>query len=262
MKILFVGDVVGSIGRLMLAKHLPLVKKKYDIDFTIVNGENVTHGKGIIRKHYDELLSMGADVITLGNHYNAKGEIRDFIGDTISLIRPLNLKKSFPGVGTSVYQQSGLSIRVTNVLGQAFMNEEVLNPFDQVQEVIDKLVPTDLHIIDFHAEATGEKYAMGYAFSGKVTAVLGTHTHVQTNDARILEEKTAFISDVGMTGPRNGILGVKKEIIIGRLWRQEKHNYVLDDDGEAVMSAVVITVDDRSKLPIKIESIFIEDKVK
>ena len=262
MHILFVGDVVGSIGRAMLAKHLPLLKDKYQLDFIIVNGENASHGKGLIRKHYQELLDAGADVITLGNHYNAKGEIRDYIGDTISLIRPINLKKSYPGVGTSVYQQNQLSIRVTNVLGQAFMNEEVDNPFEAIDSILKTLKPTDLHIIDFHAEATGEKYAMGYAFDGKVTAVLGTHTHVQTNDARLLTQGTAYITDVGMTGPDHGILGVKKENIIKRLWQQEKTVYELDEDGYAVMGAVVMHVNDMTKRVDQIFSIQIKDKVK
>jgi len=262
MHILFVGDVVGSIGRAMLAKHLPLLKDKYQLDFIIVNGENASHGKGLIRKHYQELLDAGADVITLGNHYNAKSEIRDYIGDTISLIRPINLKTSYPGVGTSVYQQNQLSIRVTNVLGQAFMNEEVDNPFDAIDSILKTFKPTDLHIIDFHAEATGEKYAMGYAFDGKVTAVLGTHTHVQTNDARLLTQGTAYITDVGMTGPDHGILGVKKENIIKRLWQQEKTVYELDEDGYAVMGAVVMHVNDMTKRVDQIFSIQIKDKVK
>lgn len=262
MQILFVGDVVGSIGRAMLAKHLPLLKQEYNLDFIIVNGENASHGKGLIKKHYQELLDAGADVITLGNHYNAKGEIRDYIGDTISLIRPINLKKTYPGVGTSIYQQNNISIRVTNVLGQAFMNDEVDNPFEAIDQLIKQLKPTDLHIIDFHAEATGEKYAIGYAFDGLVTAVLGTHTHVQTNDARILTKGTAYITDVGMTGPDQGILGVKKENIIKRLWQQEKTVYELAEDGEAVLSAVVMQVNEMSKKVEHIFSIMIKDKVK
>jgi len=262
MHILFVGDVVGSIGRAMLIKHLPLLKDQYKIDFVIVNGENASHGKGLIKKHYQELLDAGADVITLGNHYNAKGEIRDYISDTISLIRPLNLKKNYPGVGTSVYFQDGLSIRVTNVLGQAFMTEEVENPFEAIDHLLKTLKPTDLHLIDFHAEATGEKYAIGYAFDGQVTAVFGTHTHVQTNDARILTQGTAYITDAGMTGPDQGILGVKKENIIRRLWQQEKTVYELAEDGLAVLSAVVLQVNDHSKKAEHIFSIMIKDKVK
>jgi polar amino acid transport system substrate-binding protein len=165
-------------------------------------------------------------------------------------------------VGTSVYLQDGLSIRVTNVLGQAFMTEEVENPFEAIDHLLKTLKPTDLHLIDFHAEATGEKYAIGYAFDGQVTAVFGTHTHVQTNDARILTQGTAYITDAGMTGPDQGILGVKKENIIRRLWQQEKTVYELAEDGLAVLSAVVLQVNDHSKKAEHIFSIMIKDKVK
>jgi metallophosphoesterase (TIGR00282 family) len=262
MRILFIGDVVGSFGRMMIKQNLTKIKQDYHIDFVIANAENATHGKGLIRKHFEELLHMGIDVMTLGNHYQAQGAIRDYIADTISLIRPANLKKPFPGVGTTIYQQDGVSIRVTNLLGQAFMNEDVNNPFDILDSIIKKSEQTDIHIVDFHAEATGEKYAIGYAFDGKVTAVIGTHTHVQTADARLLPLGTAYITDVGMTGPNQGILGVKKETIIARLWKQEKQVFELADDGEVQLNAVILTIDSQTKKAIKIEPICLIDKVK
>ncbi len=262
MRILVIGDIVGSFGRMMVNKQLAKIKKDQHIDFVIANAENATHGKGLIRKHFEELLHIGIDVMTLGNHYQAQGAIRDYIGDTVSLIRPANLKKPFPGVGTAVYQQAGVSIRVTNLLGQAFMTEEVHNPFDTLDDILKKLEPTDIHIVDFHAEATGEKYAMGYAFDGKVTAVVGTHTHVQTADARLLTQGTAYITDIGMTGPNQGILGVKKETIIARLWKQEKQVFELADDGEVQLNAVIITIDLQTKKPTNIAPLIIIDKVK
>ena len=261
MKWLFIGDIVGSFGRLMVAKHLPKLKERLGLDFVIANAENASHGKGLMRKHYEELLASGIDVMTLGNHYNAKGEIRDYLDQTVSLVRPLNLKHPYPGVGSLVFHVQNHSIRVTNILGQAFMNEEVHNPFDALQNILEKEAPTDLHIVDFHAEATGEKYAMGYAFSGKITALFGTHTHVQTNDLRLLEGTTLFISDVGMTGPYNGILGVKKENIIQRLWKQEKTVYELAEDGESVLSAVFVETNQKG-LPVSFKTILITDKVK
>jgi metallophosphoesterase (TIGR00282 family) len=261
MKWLFIGDIVGSFGRLMVAKHLPKLKESLGLDFVIANAENASHGKGLMRKHYEELLASGIDVMTLGNHYNAKGEIRDYLDQTVSLVRPLNLKHPYPGVGTLVLKVQNQTIRVTNILGQAFMNEEVHNPFDALQNVIEKETPTDLHIVDFHAEATGEKYAMGYAFSGKITALFGTHTHVQTNDLRLLGQTTLFISDVGMTGPYNGILGVKKENIIQRLWKQEKTVYELAEDGETVLSAIFVETNPQG-LPITFKTILLTDKVK
>ncbi len=261
MKWLFIGDIVGSFGRLMVAKHLPKLKESLGLDFVIANAENASHGKGLMRKHYEELLASGIDVMTLGNHYNAKGEIRDYLDQTVSLVRPLNLKHPYPGVGTLVFNVQNHPIRVTNILGQAFMNEDVDNPFDALQGILDKEPPTHLHIVDFHAEATGEKYAMGYAFSGKITALFGTHTHVQTNDLRLLNQSTLFISDVGMTGPYNGILGVKKENIIQRLWKQEKTVYELAEDGESVLSAVYVETNSQG-LPISFKTILMTDKVK
>ncbi|MBM3909495.1 MAG: TIGR00282 family metallophosphoesterase [Firmicutes bacterium] len=261
MKWLFIGDIVGSFGRLMVAKHLPKLKESLGLDFVIANAENASHGKGLMRKHYEELLASGIDVMTLGNHYNAKGEIRDYLDQTVSLVRPLNLKHPYPGVGTLVLKVQDQTIRVTNILGQAFMNEEVHNPFDALQNVIEKEPPTNLHVVDFHAEATGEKYAMGYAFSGKITALFGTHTHVQTNDLRLLDQTTLFISDVGMTGPYNGILGVKKENIIQRLWKQEKTVYELAEDGETVLSAIFVETNPQG-LPVTFKTILLTDKVK
>lgn len=261
MKWLFIGDIVGSFGRLMVAKHLPKLKQSLGLDFVIANAENASHGKGLMRKHYEELLASGIDVMTLGNHYNAKGEIRDYLDQTVSLVRPLNLKHPYPGVGTLVFKVQNTTIRVTNILGQAFMNEEVHNPFDALQTVLDQSTPTDLHIVDFHAEATGEKYAMGYAFAGKITALFGTHTHVQTNDLRLLNQSTLYLSDVGMTGPYNGILGVKKENIIQRLWKQEKTVYELAEDGESVLSGVYVETNAQG-LPIAFQTIHITDKVK
>ena len=262
MKWLFIGDIVGSYGRMMVAKHLPQLKQSLGLDFVIANAENASHGKGLMRKHYEEILAMGVDVMTLGNHYNAKGEIRDYLDQTVSLVRPNNLKHTYPGVGTLVFSIRGKKIRITNLLGQAFMNEEVLNPFDSLDAIIQTQEKTDLHLVDFHAEATGEKYAMGYAFSGKVTCVFCTHTHVQTNDLRMLDQQTLFISDVGMTGPYNGILGVKKENIIKRLWKQEKTVYELADDGESVLSAVYVETDDQTNRPIQYRTILLIDKVK
>lgn len=262
MKFLFIGDIVGSFGRAMVAKHLPRLKQELNLDFVIANAENASHGKGLLRKHYEELLAAGIDVMTLGNHYNAKGEIRDYLDQTVSLVRPLNLKHPYPGPGTLMMTVNGKKIRITNILGQAFMNEEVHNPFDSLLSILQTTEKADIHIVDFHAEATGEKYAMGYAFAGQVTAVFCTHTHVQTNDLRMLNQQTLYISDVGMTGPYLGILGVKKETIIARLWKQEKNVFELADDGETVMSAVYAETNDQSNLVVDSKTILFTDKVK
>ena len=199
MKILFLGDIVGKVGRRTVTKNLEKLVKKYQVDFVIANGENTTHGKGLIEKHYYELLDAGIDCITLGNHYLSKDKLLDYIEDADALVRPLNISKRIGGEGSRLFEVNGVYIRVTNVLGTAFMKEEVSSPYYSLKSLIDSLESEDsIHIVDYHAEATGEKMCFGYAFDGLVSAVLGTHTHVQTNDAKILENGTAFISDVGM----------------------------------------------------------------
>lgn len=244
MKILFIGDIVGRIGRRMVKEKLPYFVKKYDIDFVIANGENATHGKGLMRNHYLELVDAGVDVITLGNHYDSKNELRRYIDRVDRLIRPLNLRQEYPGEGSATFDLDGVTVRVTNVMGAAFMNEEVNSPYLATLELLNNEEPANIHIIDFHAEATGEKKSYAYAFDGKVTAVLGTHTHVQTNDATILEKGTAFISDVGMTGFNDGVLGFDKDSVVKKLMYGENGKFSVPDEGRGLFSAVVIDADE------------------
>lgn len=244
MKILFIGDIVGRIGRRMVKEKLPYFVNKYDIDFVIANGENVTHGKGLMRNHYQELVDAGVDVITLGNHYDSKNEIRRYIDRVDRLIRPLNLIHEYPGEGSATFDLDGIIIRVTNVMGAAFMDESVNSPYLATLELLNNEEPSNIHIIDFHAEATGEKKSYAYAFDGKVTAVLGTHTHVQTNDATILEKGTAYISDVGMTGLNDGVLGFEKDSVVRKLMYGENGKFAIPDDGKGLFSAVVIDADE------------------
>ena len=192
MKILFIGDIVGIVGRRMIHDHLNTFVEKYHIDFVIANAENATHGKGLIRHHYEELIDDGIDAITLGNHYDNKSEIRRYIDSADRLIRPLNLIHEYPGEGSILFEYNGITIRVTNLLGSAFMDENVNNPYYSLLELINNEEKADIHIVDYHAEATGEKLCLAYALDGKVSAVLGTHTHVQTRDYQILENGTAL----------------------------------------------------------------------
>ena len=229
MRILFFGDIVGKNGRNAIKRNLGLLKSKFRADLVIANGENATHGKGLIENHYNELIEAGIDIITLGNHYLSKSEITEYIQHANRLVRPLNIKSDIGGYGSVVIDIDDISIRVTNVLGQVFLHEEVENPFD------------------FHAEATGEKQALAWAFDGKVSAVLGTHTHVQTNDNRILENGTGYISDVGMCGPYNGVLGVKKEAVIARSWHGEKVRFETDDFDESIINAVIMDINNDGK---------------
>lgn len=260
MKILFIGDIVGRIGRRMVKEKVPALVDKYGIDFVIANGENATHGKGLIRHHYDELIEAGVDVITLGNHYNSKSEITKYADRVDRLIRPINLKNEFPGEGTALFDLDGVSIRVTNVLGSAFINEEVNSPYLATLELLETMEPSNIHIIDFHGEATGEKQSYAYAFDGKVTAVLGTHTHVQTNDAKVLEKGTAFISDVGMTGFADGVLGFDKDSVIKKNMYGLSGKFEPPENGRGLLSAVVIDADEHTGLAKDIFTIYLEEK--
>ena len=244
---MFIGDIVGPIGRRMVKEYLPSFVKKYGVSFVIANGENVTHGKGLIRHHYEELIDAGIDVITLGNHYNSKNELERYIDRTDRLIRPVNLLHDYPGEGSALFDVDGITIRVTNVLGSAFMSENVNSPYYAILEVMEE-EPATIHIIDFHAEATGEKYSIAHAFDGRVSAVLGTHTHIQTNDARILPNGTAFISDVGMTGFYEGILGFDKDSVIKKNCFGQMSRFEVPKDGKGILDAVILDIDEISGL--------------
>ena len=256
MKILFIGDVVGRVGRRMLKDRIPYYVNKYEIDFVIANGENATHGKGLNRNHYFELLDAGVDVITLGNHYMSKSEILRYIDGVDRLVRPLNLLKEFPGEGSVVFEVNDVRVRVTNVMGSAFMGEDVNSPYYSVITLLSEEEPVTIHIVDFHAEATGEKQALAFALDGKVSAVLGTHTHVQTNDAHILPKGTAFISDVGMTGYADGVLGSTSETVVNKLIYGQQSKFQTPDEGRGLFSAVVIDIDDISGLAKQIFPIY------
>ena len=246
----------GKIGRRMIKENLSRLVEKYEIDFVIANGENASHGKGLLKNQYEELIDAGVDVITLGNHYNSKKEIASYIDRVDRIVRPLNLVNNFPGEGSVVFDLDGISVRVTNLLGAAFMNENVDNPYKSIMEVIENEEPCNIHIVDFHAEATGEKQCLGYALDGKVSAVLGTHTHVQTHDARILPNGTAFISDVGMTGFADGVLGCTKETVVSKILFGQNSKFETPDTGRGILSGVVIDVDDMSGQAMQIFPIY------
>ena len=256
MKILFIGDVCGKVGRRMLKERIPYYVDKYNIDFVIANGENATHGKGLNRNHYFELLDAGVDVITLGNHYMSKSDILRYIDNVDRLVRPYNLLKEFPGEGSIIFDVNGISVRITNLLGSAFMDEEVNSPYYSALTIMSEEEPATVHIVDFHAEATGEKQALAFALDGKVTAVLGTHTHVQTNDAHILPKGTAFISDVGMTGYADGVLGCTSKTVVEKLIYGKQTKFQVPDEGRGIFSAVVIDVDDMTGLANQIFPIY------
>ena len=257
MRILFFGDIVGKVGREAVLSHVEKLVNKYQIDFVIANGENATHGKGLMEAHYNQLIDGGVDCITLGNHYLSKDQILDYIDDAECLVRPLNISKRIGGNGSLCFDVNGVKIRVTNILGTAFMHEEVASPYYSFKQLIDSLNEDSIHIVDYHAETTSEKIAFGYAFDGQVSAIIGTHTHVQTNDAKILDEGTGFITDVGMCGDANGVLGFEKHSVMNKTLFGEKSKFDLDPNAVQMINAVVIDVDDISKkcreiFPVKI----------
>ena len=260
MKILFIGDVVGRVGRRLLKERIPYYVDKYEIDFVIANGENASHGKGLTRNQYFELVDAGVDAITLGNHYMSKNDILRYINQVDRLVRPYNLLKEFPGEGSVVFEVNDVSVRVTNILGSAFMNEEVNAPYYSILNLLAEEEPATIHIIDFHAEATGEKQSLAFALDGKVSAVLGTHTHVQTSDAHVLPNGTAFISDVGMTGFADGVLGCTKETVVEKIIYGKQSKFQTPDEGRGVFSAVVLDIDDITGLANQIFPIYYLEK--
>ena len=252
--------MVGRVGRRMLKERIPHYVEKYDIDFVIANGENASHGKGLTRNQYFELVDAGVDAITLGNHYMSKSDILRYINQVDRLVRPYNLLKEFPGEGSVVFEVNDVSVRVTNILGSAFMNEEVNAPYYSILNLLAEEEPATIHIIDFHAEATGEKQSLAFALDGKVSAVLGTHTHVQTSDAHVLPNGTAFISDVGMTGFADGVLGCTKETVVEKIIYGKQSKFQTPDEGRGVSSAVVLDIDDITGLANQIFPIYYLEK--
>ena len=246
---------MGKVGRDAVHLSLPKLVKKYGVDFVIANGENASHGKGLTESNYHFLVESGVDCVTLGNHYHSKSQIDYYIDDADYLVRPINLKNYALGEGSAVFTVNGMDVRVTNVMGQAFMNEEVEDPIKTMEEFLENTKPC-IHIVDFHAEATGEKQCLGYALDGKVSAVLGTHTHVQTHDARILPNGTAFISDVGMTGFADGVLGCTKETVVNKILFGQMSKFETPDNGRGILSAVVIDVNEITGLANEIFPIY------
>ncbi|GBU11261.1 hypothetical protein AwErysi_08770 [Erysipelotrichaceae bacterium] len=258
MKILFVGDVYAQPGRDILQQKLRLLQREFAIDFTVVNCENATNGRGLSLKHYKELNALSIDAMTMGNHVFAQAEIFDFIEEKENLIRPENGHPSWPGYGYRFFEKNNKRIVVINLLGSAGVTSSV-NPFLAFDEIFEKIKETaDIIIVDFHAEMTSEKIAFGYHVTGRAHVVIGTHTHVQTADARILDMQTAYITDCGMTGPLEGVIGVKKEIIIQRFLKNYPARFEVAK-GKKQLNAVVITLDDETGLPTKIETIHRED---
>jgi metallophosphoesterase (TIGR00282 family) len=219
VSILFVGDVVGGIGRRTLLDCLPVLRELHAPDFVVVNAENVAGGLGITPKIADELIAAGVDAITLGNHTYHRREIYPYLEAQPRIVRPANFLRSQPGRGTCVVEHGGVRLGVVSMSGNLYLRAG-RSAFTEIEVALGELSGVDHVLVDMHAEATSEKVAMGWHLDGRVTAVVGTHTHVPTADARVLPGGTAYITDAGMTGPRGGVIGVKREQAIESLLTQ------------------------------------------
>ena len=219
MRLLFFADVIGKPGRQLLTERLSALRKRFAADAVVVNGENVTDGKGIRPSHADALLAAGVDVITTGNHIFRHREIYRYLDEQVRIVRPYNFLASNPGRGVTVVDTPGGRLGVVNLSGQLFLNP-ARSPFEVIDQALEELHGVCTVLVDLHGEATSEKVAMGWYLDGKVSAVLGTHTHVRTGDARVLPGGTAYMTDVGMCGPRDSVIGVKKDLILERMLTQ------------------------------------------
>ncbi len=254
MKIFFIGDIVGRAGRRAVRKLLPEVSSEYEIDLVIANGENAAGGFGITEKITNELFDYGVDCLTMGNHTWNNKDIFNFIDNKSRLIRPLNYLPGVPGRGWTTININKFKVGVINLIGQVYMGN--YNPpiaiykkyISQIKSV------TDLIVIDFHAEATGEKLAFANCVDGQVACVVGTHTHVQTADEKILPKGTGYITDLGLTGATNSILGMKKNIVMEKFRTQLPSHYEVAT-GQCQLSGVVVTIDHNNKLTNKITRI-------
>jgi hypothetical protein len=254
IKILFIGDIVGKPGRRAVAHFIPQIKKEEGIDFVIANGENLASGKGMTFEKYDEMIKAGVDYFTSGNHiWNNHDFIACLNDEKIRVLRPANYPTSSPGRGFVSLKVQGIDLLIINLQGRVFMRDDIESPFIVGKNIVEDY-PDAATIIDFHAEATSEKIAFAYYLDGYVSAVLGTHTHVQTADEKILSNGTAFISDVGMSGPENSVLGVKKEIIIEKFLTQLPQSHKVAS-GDSTFNAVIVEIDKETKKAKKIKRI-------
>lgn len=245
MNILAIGDIVGEIGVKKIVKELPKLKEKYNIDFCIINGENSAGGIGITKKIFDSLINAGADVITMGNHTWGKKDIFSFIDDK-KIVRPANYTKGLPGNDYSIVNKNNKRIAVINLIGRTSMGILSENPFIVANDIYNKLKnQADIFVLDFHAEATAEKIAMGYYMDGKYTIVYGTHTHVQTADEQMLEKGTAYITDIGMTGPKKSVIGMDVGVSFKRFVTSLPERYKLADS-EAMINGCVFKINDET----------------
>lgn len=255
MNILAIGDVVGSIGCRFLRAHLPQLKKIKGIDLVIANGENSADGNGITPTSAEFLFSSGVDVITAGNHTFRRRESYDMFDTEEFLLRPANFPAGAPGHGLCIVDRGRIQVAVLNLMGTVYL-ESMDCPFATADSLLKQPLPK-IVLVDFHAEATGEKGALGYYLDGRVSAVFGTHTHIQTADARILPNGTGFITDLGMTGPAESVLGVKPQLVIEKLRTKMPVRFDLVSEGPCHMDCCLFQIDEKTGKTLSVERVCI-----
>ena len=255
-KVLAVGDVVGNPGLDRIDRSLRYLKRKTGADFTVVNGENAS-GVGITPRQAEEILDAGADVITLGNHSFQKREIVTYLEDSSAILRPANYAPQTPGRGWGIYETKCGPVAVIDLIGRCGMDFGPENPFLQVEKIL-KEVDTKLILVEFHAEATSEKLAMGHMLDGRISALWGTHTHVPTADAQVLPKGTGYVTDLGMTGPKNSVLGVRPQQSIA-MFRGDLTSRYQWADGPTKLEAVLFTIDSATGRCVRAERVDLDD---
>lgn len=259
MRLLAIGDICGEVGCNALHEKLPLLKRTRNIDVVIANGENSAAQNGVTQESAEYIFSCGVDIITGGNHSLRNASVNDYIENNPFILRPHNLPEAQFGSGYCLADFGSFSVAVINISGTIYLERlKASNPFDAVDELIKKAKDdgAKVIIVDFHAEATSEKRAMGFYLDGKVSAMFGTHTHVQTADEQILSQGTGYITDLGMTGPKDSVLGVKKEIIINRLKSNDLSKFVFAD-GKAILNGCIFDIDIKSGKTVAVERIMV-----
>lgn len=260
MKILCIGDIFAKTGRRAIIERLNDVKKENGIDFVIANCENATHCKGLIKKHYEKLLQAGIDFFTMGNHTWSKDEIYELLKTKFNIIRPYNIVKSHEfnqyGVGSRVVTVKNKKIRITNLLGNSVhFNHVQTNPFYAMDEILEFTDHVDINIVDLHFETTSEKNAFFFDFKGKITCAFGTHTHVQTSDERIIDG-TAYITDIGMTGPHEGVIGASGENIVKKFRNIKTTNRLEEHVGKWQFCYIIVEIDETTNKAVSIKRYF------
>ncbi len=262
MRVLIIGDVVGNIGCMMVQKHIKKLQEELKIDATIVNGENSNqNGRGINSRIMNAFKHNGVNVVTTGNHVWDNQDIYEYMRNNNDIVRPANFPASCPGAGVATFKINGIEVAVVNVQGRVFMKEHLDCPFLTLDTILNYLKHrTKVIIVDVHAEATAEKICLGYYLDGRVSCVVGTHTHVQTADERILPQGTAYITDLGMTGSLNSSIGMKKDPMIERFKNQMPNKFIVETEPPVIMTGIWVEIDADSGKAIQIHRVKVIDQ--